>query len=57
MMLQLVISNYTIPGRVPPKVLENGSKDLSAFLHEVRGPKSKFGSTAGFRAKNPKFFL
>ena len=39
------------------KVMKNGSKDFSDFLHEVRGPKSKFGSTAGFRAKNPKFFL
>ena len=36
-----------------PKVLGNGSKDLSDFLHEVRGPKSKFGSTAGFFAKTP----
>ena len=31
--------------------MKNGSKDFSAFLHEVRGPKSKFGSTAGFSKK------
>ena len=37
--------------------MKNGSKDLSAFLHEVRGPKSKFGSTAGFFAKNLNFAL
>ena len=39
------------------KVTENGSKDFSAFLHEVRGPKSKFGSTAGFSKKNLNFAL
>ena len=32
--------------------MKNGSKDFSDFLHEVRGPKSKFGSTAGFSKKN-----
>ena len=31
--------------------MKNGSKDFSAFLHEVRGPKSKFGSTARFSKK------
>ena len=39
------------------KVMKNGSLDLSDFLHEVRGPKSKFGSTAGFFAKNLNFAL
>ena len=37
--------------------MKNGSKDFSAFLHEVRGPKSKFGSTAGFLKKNLNFAL
>ena len=37
--------------------MKNGSKDFSAFLHEVRGSKSKFGSTAGFFAKNLNFAL
>ena len=34
------------------KVIKNGSKDLSVFLHEVRGPKSKKTDTAGFLKKN-----
>ena len=39
---------YGILGRMLPKVMKNGSKDLFAFLHEVRGPKSKFGDKARF---------
>ena len=35
-----------------PKVTENGSKDLSDFLHEVRGPKSKKNYRARFSKKN-----
>ena len=37
--------------------MKNGWLDLSDFLHEVRGPKSKFGSTAGFLKKNLNFAL
>ena len=35
--------------------MKNGSKDFSAFLHEVRGPKSKKSSTVGFLKKNLDF--
>ena len=35
--------------------MKNGSKDLSAFLNEVRGPKSKKSDTAGFSKKNLDF--
>ena len=33
------------------KVRENGSLDFLAFRHGVRGPKTEFGSTAGFFSK------
>ena len=45
--------SHTIPGRVPPKVLENGSKDLSSFLHEVRDQKISSVARPDFRKKNP----